>query len=540
MKKFITNGACIQDKNYMVLREDTLKNIMNMIDEGSYLIISRPRQYGKTTLIAELYSRASSEFEIVNMPLSRFSKAAFNTEESFALAFCNSVIDLTEDGLTIPAVTMEQMQKVIDRRSEMNLQNLMTCIRNWCRNALKPVVLILDEVDYAQGSDIFRDFLGKLRIEYLMRNTVNIPALQSVILSGVSDVEHLKSGIRAEGESIGTGSPWNIANNIEFPLELSTEGIEQMLTEYEFDHHTGMNISAIAHAITKWTNGYPYLVSRICQIIDAELVPGACPALSASWTSSGVDKAAVRIIKEENTLFSSLMEKVRDYPALAQDLSDFLYRGKYINYRPDNDAQKSMMLYGFVRCIDTHIEIANEIFKARLSQWFDDVYFQTHLPLSNALDMEIPRGQFIAPDGTLDVYHMISGFVEAFGKVRNDTRLSEDEAEAKFIEEDGRRMFLLYMVPIINGYGTYTIEEQTLDKRRMDIVIHFRGRRYIIELKIWHGLKHNVRGETQLLGYMAYYEQTVGYMLSFSFNQSKQTGITMHQSDDKIIYEAIV
>ena len=34
----------------------------------------------------------------------------------------------------------------------------------------------------------------------------------------------------------------------------------------------------------------------------------------------------------------------------------------------------------------------------------------------------------------------------------------------QFLEEEGRERFLTYLSPIINGTGTYSIEEQTRDK----------------------------------------------------------------------------
>lgn len=61
----------------------------------------------------------------------------------------------------------------------------------------------------------------------------------------------------------------------------------------------------------------------------------------------------------------------------------------------------------------------------------------------------------------------------------------------KFIENDGRKYFLLYLHPIINGVGNYYIEAQTRDHRRTDIIVDYLGKRYIIELKIWHGNKYN-------------------------------------------------
>lgn len=43
------------------------------------------------------------------------------------------------------------------------------------------------------------------------------------------------------------------------------EEIAQM-RDYENDTHTGMNIKAISEEIYKYTNGYPFLVSAICNM----------------------------------------------------------------------------------------------------------------------------------------------------------------------------------------------------------------------------------------------------------------------------------
>ena len=74
----------------------------------------------------------------------------------------------------------------------------------------------------------------------------------------------------------------------------------------------------------------------------------------------------------------------------------------------------------------------------------------------------------------------------------------------------------------------------------MDVVIHYRGKRHIIELKIWHGAKYNRDGEEQLRGYLDYFGLDVGYMLSFSFNKNKKTGMYSHMIDGRILHEAIV
>ena len=74
----------------------------------------------------------------------------------------------------------------------------------------------------------------------------------------------------------------------------------------------------------------------------------------------------------------------------------------------------------------------------------------------------------------------------------------------------------------------------------MDVVIHYNGKRYIIELKIRHGERYNSRGEKQIIGYLDYYGLTTGYMLSFNFNKTKKPGVEEIRIGDKVLYEGIV
>ena len=55
------------------------------------------------------------------------------------------------------------------------------------------------------------------------------------------------------------------------------------------------------------TNGCPYLVSRICEI----LTPNGARRFKASQslTTAGVDEAATKIVTEDSSLMSSLMER---------------------------------------------------------------------------------------------------------------------------------------------------------------------------------------------------------------------------------------
>ena len=114
------------------------------------------------------------------------------------------------------------------------------------------------------------------------------------------------------------------------------------------------------------------------------------------------------------------------------------------------------------------------------------------------------------------------------------------ERDNQFAEEYGRRLFLLYLRPIINGTGNYYIESQTRDRKRTDVIVDYRGEQYMIEMKIWHGKEYHERGESQLADYLEIYRKKTGYLLSFNFNKKKETGVFDRVIGDKKIVEAIV
>lgn len=96
------------------------------------------------------------------------------------------------------------------------------------------------------------------------------------------------------------------------------------------------------------------------------------------------------------------------------------------------------------------------------------------------------------------------------------------------------------MKPIINGTGNYYIEARTRNLKRTDVIVDYLGQQYIIELKIWQGEEYNRKGDLQLSDYLEIYGQSTGYLLSFNFNKSKQTGMREMILDGKRIFEVIV
>ena len=387
-----------------------------------------------------------------------------------------------------------------------------------CIEIDKPVVLLIDEIDTASNNAVFIDFLGMLRGYYLRRNKITF--FKSVILAGVRDIRNLKQKIRDDSEH-QHNSPWNIAVDFNINMSLTVDGIAGMLSDYESDHNTGMDVKAVAQLIYDYTSGYPVLVSSICKAIDEGI---------KEWTENGVLKA-VNIVQNANSpLFDSLINKLEDYPTLKKDVIKILTNGDKIPYTAENESIRMLLLFGFVRVEHNSVVIANRIFETKLYNWILTSEEMRDTSIFKAGTFDKPE---FVKDGVLDVELILTKFIAHFHEIYGDK-------PDKFIEEDGRKCFLIYLRPIINGIGNYYVEAHTRDNRRMDIVIDYLGKRYIIELKIWRGQKYNEDGEKQLSDYLDSYGLKTGYLLTFCFNESKDTGVKTVRFEDKTLIEALV
>ena len=93
--------------------------------------------------------------------------------------------------------------------------------------------------------------------------------------------------------------------------------------------------------------------------------------------------------------------------------------------------------------------------------------------------------------------------------------------DQKFLEHEGHILFLSFLRPIINGKGFEFKEPNVSDERRVDIVITYKNRRYVVELKRWYGPKAHQEGLKQLSDYLDMYSLEQGYLLIYDFSKNK-------------------
>lgn len=530
MKRYFNiEGSCNKTEHYMVNLESRLIKIKNLVDNGKYFSINRARQYGKTTTLDALTDYLQNEYLVVYLDFQMLGHEDFKSESNFVSAFSREILLSISSSADIPREVHEKLKFFSEEYSTNNtLSLLFVLLSKWCDLSNKPIVLIIDEVDSATNNQVFLDFLSQLRGYYLHRK--KRPAFQSVILAGVYDVKNMRQKLRDDKEH-KTNSPWNIAAKFDIEMSFSVHAIAEMLSEYEQDYHTGMDIEQMANLIYDYTSGYPFLVSVFCKIIDENIAGSEkFPNHSAAWKKDGFLEAVKVILTEKNTLFESMINKLQEYPELKQMIYEILFQGVSIAYNPDSYAIDIGMMFGFLKQENELVKIANRIFETRFYNFFLSEEREKEPELYKIAITE--KNKFIK-NGTLDMKMILEHFIRSFSDIYGNQN-------EKFLEEEGRRYFLLFLRPIINGTGNYYIESQTRDAKRTDVIVDYLGKQYIIELKIWRGEEYNKRGIEQLGDYLDSYHQKTGYMLSFNFNKNKEIGIKEINSGDKLIVEAVV
>ena len=537
-RKFNITGSCNPERHYMVDSKKRFKAVEDLIDAGEYFTINRARQYGKTTTLYMIWRRLSERYVVVPMSFEGLGDTPFESEDAFVRTFSNLMVRY----LTLHEVN-EALAGIWQNNIAKSIDDLAKVIREFCEKAPKPVVLTIDEVDKSSDNQLFLNFLGMLRNRYLERDLQGMNStFHSVILAGVYDVKNLKVKLRPEAEK-KYNSPWNvsqgehkasalallsqrnvcvanIAADFNIDMTFHPEEIAQMLSDYEEDEHTGMDIPAVSEEIYKYTSGYPFLVSKLCKVIDEQL--------DKDWTINGVQTATKQTILEKNTLFTSLTKNLENHPELKQFIFAISINGEEVTYDMNNPVMDFATMFSIIK-FDARrkVRIHNIIFEEVLNN-----YFIAEQTINNLGKLRMQMNY--VRNGRLDMELVISRFADL---MHEEYR----ESTVPFLEKEGRLLFLTFLKPIINGTGFYYVEPQTRDNRRMDLVVSYGSEEFIIELKIWRGEKYEEQGRDQLAPYLTTRGSAEGYLVTFDFSKNrKKTEPHWIENNGKRIFEVTI
>ncbi len=519
-REFNETGLCVASKHYMVDTSRKMRDIFeDLIERGKYFSILGGRQFGKTTTISLLDKIIvkKDNYLLIRTSFEGVGEAIYKNEETFSKGFLKILYHDTE----LRNEKLAEVFRVASKEME-DFKTLSKFITQFSKERKKKIVLIIDEVDKSSDNQTFLHFLGMLREKYLLQNEEKDYTFHSVILAGVHDIKTIKLKARPN-ESQKLNSPWNIAVELNVDLSFQASQIVTLLEDF-LTENPDIHIpkEEIADKIYYYTNGYPYLVSKMCKIIHENIIKKRD---DKNWYLEDVETAFKKITNGgyTTTLFESNAKNLQNDKKLYRFIYEIIFGNKDKSFIINDQQVYLAKTYGLIKNDNGKCKIHNPIF----SQRFSDLILSI---MDNAGEFQAiyPHDEYYKGN-EIDLEYIFLRFQNFFKENYSHT-------DEKFIEREARLIFLSYLQPIINGKG-YVFKEPTIgNERRMDLVISYNEKRYIIELKIWRGEKYHQKGLKQLSEYIDNYSIKEGYLLIFNFNKNKEFKSENIKFNDKNIF----
>ena len=275
-----------------------------------------------------------------------------------------------------------------------------------------------------------------------------------------------------------------------------------MLEDYCAESGVKMDTQTIAESLFYYTSGYPFLVSKLCKMLDEDFLKHDV------WTAEDITQAVRKLVKEGNANFDSLTKNIENNPDLYRMVYQVAIDNNPFPFNIHNPTTNLGVLYGIF--VDHNgIKIHNRIYNEVLVGYMSIDILEKKLP-------EMEAGSLYKhANGTLNMQAVLLGF-QTFMK-KEYSRKDRD-----FLEKNGRLVFLAFLKPIINGEGFDFKEPQISDEKRLDVVITHLNHKYIAELKLWRGDIAHQKGLIQLCDYLDRQSLSEGFLLIFDHSEIKE------------------
>ena len=497
-KEFNITGTCYQQEHYMMDYSKKLAGIMELIEMKKYFTINRPRQYGKTTMLDILVNTLTEKEDYVPLHFNfqGIDSKFYASDEAFAKRIIQFLADEIE--FVIPEL-YDLLKQLVPTISSMD--DLSKAITKIVHREKRKIVLLIDEVDSGSNHLPFLHFLGMLRNKYLRRKEASQKTFHSIVLVGVHDIKTLKIKMRPDEDS-KYNSPWNIAADFDVEMSFNLQEIIPMLEEYCEAEDVKMDVEAMADGLFYYTSGYPFLVSKLCKTIAEKLVP---EKKNKVWTLDDLELSVQMFMRENNANIDSLIKSLENNDLLYKLTYQILIEGEDIPFSPDEPVMHIGRIYGIFKD-KGNLKIHNRVYEQRLYNYMVAKKYTSMLMLKDKYDFGT---HYINDDGTLN----LEGVLLRFQQFMKEQYSKKD---IMFLEREWRIVFLAFLKPIINGHGYDFKEVETIDEKRMDIVVTFKEQKYVIELKIWRGAKYHKKGLDKLNLYLEGQSLTKGYLIIFN------------------------
>ena len=497
MRRFGTEGRLYLEDNYVVPRAEEAADFIARVKQGKYIVLFAPRQTGKTTFFRLALDKLTTE-DLTYFPI----QLNFEEYEDYAPAdfytrvyqdIRQEIEDVLQRRKEVPAETFTHFLDNVEIDDHVSMRRFFEKLASFLKN--QKIVLIIDEFD-AIPKDAVKGFLRSLRRIYLSGRT-RCP--HSVGIIGIKNIIQLNYD-----RSV---SPFNIQQEFHLP-NFTLEQVQELLTQYTDEAGQAFATEVIT-AIHKQTAGQPVLVNRLAQILTEEMdIRRTEPITMEHFTT-----AHAQLLRERNTNIDHLTTNVQRDPRFEQLLMRIMERDEGVPFNPRNDIIDELTTYGVIkRGADDMCEILNPIYLYCILQVFK--------PLVNGLEEEyFPEDDdYLTPTGQIELAGLLDNFRDFIARAGFRILQVPDTPQ----ESVGRHLLLAYIDEFVRRIGGVMYIEAQTGRGRMDIILTHNNRKYIIETKVWRGMRRYQAGKQQLAAYLKLEGATEGYYVVFDHRKEAE------------------
>ena len=495
MKRFFNvTGFCNPNSHYMVDPLRGLNDIfVDLIQNKYYFTIHAPRQSGKTTMLYALMNQINAEGERVCLVFS-LETAGY---PSISVNDANHTIIKAIIRSALIHLAPEFQPGPYEKPDGTSMKDFLS---DWCLKLSKPLVLLVDEID-SLYDDVLISVLRQFRDGFQLRPE-GFPS--SVALIGLRDVRDFKEKVRDNVRSIGSGSPFNVKAESLTLRNFSHSQIAQLLQQYT-DEGGQVFSDEVVEFFDLLTGGQPWLVNALAREVTENILK---KDTSKPVTLEIVNQAKENLIVRRDTHLDSLIDKLNG--PRVRPIIDAILSGADIHYNEYNDDLKYAEDLGIVvKDVEKDgVKISNALYNEIIPRVLN----------ANMQDLMIPKvglGWFIKPDGKLDMDALLREFQDFYREH------AESWLDNFSYQESGKQLLLMaFLQRIINGGGSIG-REMAVGRGRTDLIIDFKGDRFVLELKIKKPGINIEKAYNQLHRYLDTVNESHGYLILFESRNSE-------------------
>ena len=455
-KRYFEKSGVVDPKaSYYVPLENVTnmdnQDIKTMVDLGRYFSIFAPRQSGKTTFFKEFCRKLEKDRTYVPILLSFQDYKSLQTQRFYDLikkSLCRQLIGRLSQVECPRLDVIKSFIETCTMSDHISFRELFEELNRIVEQ--KKIVIFIDEFDGIPRGDL-ENFLTTLRELYQEYKGREDKALYSVGLVGIRNVTKL---------IVGGVSPFNIADQVTLP-PFTLKNVHDLYAQFTEETSQPFTKGAVEKVFEE-TAGQPWLINRLGTILTVNIRPETI----APITEEDVGKGVEMLLYEENSHFDNITEKAKQFK---ETFIEVVFDG--VEYIPGNEEQSLLLTHGLIKAEGKNLFVSNPIYKSRFTRTF-------FREAGAGADMA-HRGYFTA-DGFLNMEAILSDFEEYIIQIGVNAFYTNQ----KPYEKTGQFLLTAWLYQFVEGgRGTLHYEMPT-GLGRMDILLTYRERKYIIETKI--------------------------------------------------------